>query len=217
MASGLRATLFALVMSFTASHASADTLVFNGQFRFGGPEAVNILAPTPPAPLSAGAGEFIIFNQTANKTLFTYCVELAQLTVQTATYLPTSLTTAFTAPVATLIDKLFTSAYASVNNAVSSAAFQLALWEVIADPNSFNLSSGVFQVSASTAGVITQANAFLAGLATAKTGGFSYTVWRSEGAQDQISVSAIPEPSTYALLIAGLGMFAFIARRRFRA
>jgi len=219
MGSGLRAlrAAGAVAALFASTHACADVLLFSGQFRFGGPETVSIQSPVPPAPLEAGVGQFVFFNQTTNSLLYTYCGELAQTSVQSSTFLPSTLAASYSAPVATLIDKLFTSAYAGVSNAVGSAAFQLALWEVIADPQSLNLGSGVFQATSAATGVMTQANAMLAGLATAPIGGYSYTVWRSDTEQDQISVAAIPEPSTYALFLAGLGMLLSIAIRRLRA
>jgi hypothetical protein len=31
---------------------------------------------------------------------------------------------------------------------------------------------------------------------------------------DNVSVSAVPEPETYAMLVAGLGMLGFMGRRR---
>jgi len=35
-----------------------------------------------------------------------------------------------------------------------------------------------------------------------------------DGHQDFILVSGVPEPQTYALMLAGLGAMAFVARRR---
>lgn len=41
-----------------------------------------------------------------------------------------------------------------------------------------------------------------------KDAGFTIT------AQDQLYISPVPEPETYAMLLAGLGLMGFVARRR---
>lgn len=47
--------------------------------------------------------------------------------------------------------------------------------------------------------------------------GWAYGFTNFDVAIDNISVSAVPEPGTYAMLLAGLGMVGFAARRRRRA
>lgn len=109
----------------------------------------------------------------------------------------------------------------AVNTTVEKTAFQLAIWDAVYDPGTFDLTSGQFTVTSADAGVVTQANAYLAGAFSlppgsyatdnlyAFTGGVSQQEVRS-----QDLITAIPEPSTYALMLAGLAGVGFVVRRR---
>jgi hypothetical protein len=70
-------------------------------------------------------------------------------------------------------------------------------------------------VTSAAAGVVAQANAYLTGAAGLAAGSYAtnrlYT-FSSETGQDL--VTAVPEPSTYALMLAGLAGIGFVARRR---
>jgi hypothetical protein len=52
----------------------------------------------------------------------------------------------------------------------------------------------------------------------AATGGYDLTVWRSSpgqtASQAEISMTAVPEPETYLLMLSGLGMVGLMTRRR---
>jgi PEP-CTERM motif len=97
--------------------------------------------------------------------------------------------------------------------ASSFAALQLALWETIQDfsPSySYNLAAGTFAASGAA---LTQANALMASLSASTPSPVHYYVLYDGSHQDLLAV-AVPEPSTYALMLGGLLGVLTIARRR---
>lgn len=123
-----------------------------------------------------------------------------------------------------VLDRLYTQRFATADTNVESAAFQLAVWEVLqeAPATAFGtnaLGSGSFMATAATSGTtldsdaITLANSWLNTL-TGASGGYSLTVLASATHQDQMMATPVPEPETYMMLLAGLGLMGFVARRR---
>ena len=122
------------------------------------------------------------------------------------------------------VTNLFGHAYeGSLLNATKAAGFQLALWEVMNDDG--NLATGVVRTTAKTsATVVAEAQALLAGLPTWTGVGMPYelTFYANPTFQDYIAVTgfgvatvpAIPEPESYALMLAGLGLLGWTVRRR---
>ena len=118
------------------------------------------------------------------------------------------------------IGKLFSAGHL-VNNAKTQAAFQVAIWEIAYETSgSYNLSTGTAQFSGGTAassGALTLATSWLGSLG-ANTMDVkvleSLSIRNIKGHQDVVFAQAVPEPSTYALMAAGLMSIGFVARRR---
>ena len=139
-----------------------------------------------------------------------------------------SLAAAFPTQAAT-IQSLFDQYYAgTIGNAGASAAFQLALWEVADDDG--NLSTGSVQVNAGTSpSLVAGASAMLSGPGYLGPNPYYLTVFQVDrtaagqagqdyivASTDPIYVSAIPEPASYVMVIAGLALIGLGARARRR-
>jgi hypothetical protein len=118
---------------------------------------------------------------------------------------------------ATWVSNMYSQNYASsIGNATGSAAFQLALWDLAKDDG--NLSSGSVMATASTnTTVLNLANSMIFGAKTGPgTSPYSFSIYTSPTAQDYVvaSVTPVPEPESYAMLLAGLGLMGAVVRRR---
>lgn len=124
------------------------------------------------------------------------------------------------------VTKLFGHAYqGSLNDSTKAAGFQLALWEVFNDDG--NLGTGLVRTTTSTNDLVkNEAQSLLTALSSWSDTGTAYQLTFYENATYQNylavtgtgtgSVTAIPEADNYALLLAGLGLMGFVARRRLR-
>jgi hypothetical protein len=108
-------------------------------------------------------------------------------------------------------------------HALEAAAFQFALWDLLHDVGSNNISTGAFALNDLVAAptpsnsAIARGNQMLttvSSLVGAPIKKFKLTKWDSAHSQDLMQASAVPEPSAYALIAAGLGVVAFSQRRR---
>lgn len=113
-----------------------------------------------------------------------------------------------------------------LTNGVQSAAFQLAVWEIVNESNRsqpYSIGTNDFRVTGGDWAARTLAGAWL-GIVNAGTYaiGYSLGVWDGPNTTQDLAmfskvVTPVPEPETYAMLIAGLGLMGFIARRRRQA
>ena len=120
---------------------------------------------------------------------------------------------------------LNTPATSVFNSPVGSASLQLAIWEIVYDTDKFNangghyyLNSGDFYSTGNSAGnpqeVVDQAQIWLDHLLEYSYGIYTVRGYVSPNKQDVIVFTPIPEPGTYALMLAGLGLLGFVGRRR---
>ena len=162
------------------------------------------------------------YSYVGGDSFIAYCIEPSEgngRIGRTQTYNVES----FTGLQAQRLQGLFSTAYAGLTTYNDKAAFQLAVWETVLETgNLLNVNTGSFTLlgdAAANATVSSLANSFLA-QALAYTGPNRYALTKltNSGLQDLITATplaaAVPEPQSYALLLAGLGAVGLIARRR---
>jgi hypothetical protein len=119
------------------------------------------------------------------------------------------------------LQALFSTEYGHLNSYNDKAAFQVAIWEIMRESSgTLDASAGSFRIlgsDPSSTQVATLANSFLA-TAASYNGPALYSLTRLTNAnlQDLVTATAnpVPEPETYALLMAGLGVIGLLTRRR---
>jgi hypothetical protein len=114
----------------------------------------------------------------------------------------------------TLLQELATESLGLVTTGLTSSAFQLAIWEIVNETSgSFNLNNGSFSAYGASDGSISLANTWLQNLPNANSPvRYTLTDLVSASNQDLAVFTAVPEPSSIALL--AVGLLGFAAYRR---
>jgi hypothetical protein len=179
----------------------------------------------------------VVMNYSSQSSFIAFCIQPGTALSTAAAYdagVTTQTYTSTTAGVDASVQKLFdlygpqvtlalkpwVNAPSNGQGALYAGAMQLAIWNLMYD-NDFTLSSGnvklVFPSVGNYANLLALGNTMLAGvqnLPTPTTHKLT-TIWNSNGSQNLIqSAAVVPEPSAYALIAAGLGVVAFVQRRR---
>lgn len=171
--------------------------------------------------VSAGLLNFDLQN---GKSFAAFCVELGQFT---SSSFKTYQVGSFDAAQGRNLQNLFSASYASVDTNSERAAFQLAVWELThesksgkfsvtdsSDNQGFNLNNSSDNYNS----LKKLSNDYLsAGAAYQGSGLFQIDKLSNASHQDLLrfnAVTAVPEPTSYALLLAGLGVIGVVSRRR---
>ena len=236
--------LVMLAIAGAASAAFADIVVING-FKYSGALDTKISeagrtigstatpGPHPGQSVDVYAGEFSGINN--GKSFSAYCVDIFKydaLNVMT-NYSTSDLNVTFGFTKASDLAKLANQRYGSVTNAKTSAAFQIATWEILFESagSPYKLGSDTFKAvggsaASGSSSALTLAQSWLDGLASSPVT-FNYDVnylQVASGNQNLVFftpsssfiTSSIPEPGTYRLMLAGLGLLGLAARRKKR-
>jgi hypothetical protein len=218
------ALIAAAGMALFAGSAQADTVKLSN-YTYAPAKTVNTKIDLAGTSLdrtySGGAGEF---TGTWNGASFkTYCLDLYEFFHWNTSYTSYHLVNIDPGK-AFDMGRLVTRYRAGVDTSLESAAFQIALWEITYEnTGGYDLMSGSFKETAADGGVRTLAQSYLSDLgsfsavhvAKLESRGYydSYRRW-VPGQQDFLVTTPVPEPSTYAMMFAGLLGIGLFARRR---
>ena len=198
-----------------AAPAFADTVILT-DYTYPSAATLSVGAPG----YSGGAGQFTgLLN---GNSFLTYCTEIGQnFSFNTLyTYSVVSGVTAWGAATSTALDRVLSGAMAAgwPSNATQSAVVQAAVWEVLYETSgTYSFAGGTF-IATGTGAVQTALD--LADPYWASLGSIPITVHADQlfnpDRQNFLVMTAVPEPGTYAMMLAGLGLMGVIARRRNR-
>lgn len=238
----MRKTIFTVLAAGALAHAApvaADTLRYEGAWYGAYYGSYNIRDTAPTAlSMNVSAGGFRMTDTSgptlaAGTSFMAWCVDIYHLLNTGSSGSSYALQTGsqFFGAGSSVIGRLerlasyvvdndgsaaTTTLESALTGSLQSAAFQLAVWEIVNEGGSsgLNVSNGDFYVTGATTTVANLANGWLtnsAGWASTQV----LSVWSGPNSTQDLAVFApIPEPETYAMLLAGLGLMGFIARRR---
>ncbi len=210
------ATAAVLAIGGQASATTVD-LTFEG-FE-AGEQTVYLVIPGPSTDGYVRAGGFTMNDGTSD--FVAWCIDL-HAQIGNAEY-ELSRPSQITDDIENGLNRLFTSFYdVALSSALNSAAFQVAIWELVYD-DGLDLSMGDFRASGNS-GVTSLAQDWLGSLAGV-VGAYDLTFFYSGASQDLVSGTPsqnpgpgpVPVPAGVVLLLGGLGAIGALRRRAAKA
>jgi hypothetical protein len=214
-----------------ATPVAADTLKYDGAW-FGSYYGTYTITDSAPyrAPVSVYAGAFKMTDISGSTlpvgtSFMALCIDIYHFVSSSTSYTLRSGDAFYSGASykATDLERLASYVFDNglLTNGAQSAAFQLAAWEIVSDragTGSYDVYGGDFRVTGGSSEVRSLANSWL-GIVNAGQYDISQnlSVWQQDIAgstQDLAVFAPVPEPETYMLLLAGLGLMGFVARRR---
>lgn len=215
----VHAVAAAAIATAFAAPAMADTVNLSN-YVFTPAQSLNVSIAAPAKTYNGGAGQFTgLLN---GNSFQTYCTDLYQtfhFNTNYTNYSVVSGVTAWGATKSLAMDKLISYSLASGNtptNAAQSAVLQAAIWEVLYETGTYGFSAGNFTATSAIGATQTLLNNFDWAAVANTTVTHHVDQLYSAKNQDFMVITAVPEPGTYAMLLAGLGLMGTIARRRSR-
>lgn len=217
------------VLSLAPASSDAATVTLSQQSSssiFGSNGHSNVrIQDAPAAALHVAAGGFALTDGVDAFTAWcldvSTTIKLSSLYSETVTPFPTD---PLSATQVANVKRLFNTAFAGLDltQAVASAGFQLALWELVNETGpGFGLGSGSF-TAWDNAAAVAFADQLLAGLSNPETGRYRLTFLASADprakdghySQNLVTVSPVPLPAAGGLLVIALGAIGALRRRR---
>ncbi len=205
----------AAVATAFAGPAMADTVKLTN-FAFTPAKSISVSTPS----YTGSAGEFVGFLN--GNSFATFCTDLAQTFFFNTTYNDYSVVdgdTAWGTAKSRSLDKAvsYMLAAGGPTNASNSAAYQAMVWEVLYETSgTFSFTGGTFTASSGDAAAQTALNGINWGSIAGQAVTHNVDQLYSRSHQDFMVYAPVPEPETYAMMLAGLGLMGAVARRRTR-
>lgn len=234
--SGLPFAAIAIAALFTAQPAAADTIEINNFWAGSGNVTIDFSginwhngSTVTGLHEYGGSGGFLTYNLSTDplrKNGFqSFCVDIFSsfsfAVSSTDVLKPASI---ISSQAAVDLGRLYTNHHAAIDSRSSSAAneaaFQLAVWEIVNEGSgSYMLNNGNFKATGTGSAL---AQTWLSELSTASASNYNANIWAVQSmitsgkgyAQDVVVFAPVPEAQTYAMMLAGLGLIGFSARRR---